>query len=306
MYLSERYHSEVKKKYLKFLNTQEIMSEPFRDKLGQLNKFYLPICNMINREYLINKKTIVIGLAGGQGTGKSTISNILKIILKNGFKLETVIFSIDDFYKTLKERKNMANTISPLFLTRGVPGTHDTNMLYHCLKKLKKKNKITHYLVPKFDKSLDDRSPKKKWLKVKKKPNIIIFEGWCVGASQQKKKDLIKSINKLEKVKDKKKIWRKRVNLELKKNYKKIFDLIDKLIFLKVPSFKYVFKWRLLQEKKLKIVSKGKKTMSNNQISNFIMYYERLTKHMLKILPKQADTVISIDTKHRLKSIRFR
>ena len=81
--------------------------------------------------------------------------------------------------------------------------------------------------------------------------------------------------------------------------------MIDKLIFLKVPSFKYVFKWRLLQEKKLRITSKGSKTMNDKQIENFVMYYERITKHMLKTLPKTADTVIGIDEKHRLKSIRF-
>jgi len=90
-----------------------------------------------------------------------------------------------------------------------------------------------------------------------------------------------------------------------KKNYNKIFNLIDKLIFLKVPSFKYVFKWRLLQEKKLRITGKGNKTMNDKQIENFVMYYERITKHMLKTLPKTADTVISIDEKHRLKSIKF-
>ena len=72
-----------------------------------------------------------------------------------------------------------------------------------------------------------------------------------------------------------------------------------------MPSFKYVLKWRLLQEKKLRITSKGNKTMTDKQIENFIMYYERLTKHMLKTLPKKADTVISIDEKHRLKSIKF-
>ena len=120
-----------------------------------------------------------------------------------------------------------------------------------------------------------------------------------------KKKDLTLPINKLEKQKDNKRIWRQKVNYELKKNYKKIFNLIDKLIFLKVPSFKYVFKWRLLQEKKLRITGKGNKTMSDKQIENFVMYYERITKHMLKTLPKTADTVISIDKKHRLKSIRF-
>ena len=297
-------YQKVKEKYFKFLSMQEIMSEPFRDKLGQLNRFYLPMSKMIKDEYIKQKKTKVIGLTGGQGTGKSTISNILKIILKEAYSLETVIFSIDDFYKTLQERKDMSKKISKLFLTRGVPGTHDTKMLFQCIKNLKIK-KFKKIDIPKFDKSTDDRSQKIKWLKVKKKPNIVIFEGWCVGATAQKNKYLNFPINKLEKQKDNKKIWRRKVNLELKKDYKKIFKLIDKLIFLKVPSFKYVFKWRLLQEKKLRITSKGNKTMSDKQIENFIMYYERLTKHMLKTLPKKADTVISIDNKHRLKSIKF-
>ena len=297
-------YNKVKKKYLKFLTSQEVMSEPFRDKLGQLNKFYLPMSKMIAKDYFKKKKTKVIGLSGGQGTGKSTISNILKIILKEAYKLETVIFSIDDFYKTLNERKKISSKISELFITRGVPGTHDTKMLFQCINNLKKKN-FKKMIIPKFDKSIDDRCTKNKWSKVKKKPNIVIFEGWCVGATAQKNKDLIIPVNKLEKKKDNRRIWRQRVNSEIKKDYKKIFNLIDKLIFLKVPSFKYVFRWRLLQEKKLKITSKGNKTMNDKQIENFVMYYERITKHMLKTLPKTADTVIRIDEKHRLKSIKL-
>ena len=297
-------YQKIKRKYLQFLSSQEVMSEPFRNKLSQLKKFYLPISKMIKEEYFKKKQTKIIGLAGGQGTGKSTISNILKIILKEAYELETVIFSIDDFYKTLKERNLIAKKISPLFITRGVPGTHDIKMLYNCIKNLKKNN-FRKFAIQKFDKSTDDRLPKIKWQKVKKKPNIVIFEGWCVGAKAQKNKDLIIPLNKLEKQDDYKKIWRQKVNLELKKNYKRIFDLIDKLIFLKVPNFKYVFKWRLLQEKKLRITSKGNKTMTDKQVKRFIMYYERLTKHMLKVLPKTAETVINIDDKHRLKSIKF-
>ena len=297
-------NQKVKKKYLKFLSSQEVLTEPFRDKLGQLNNFYLPLSKMIKEEYIKKKKTQVIGLTGGQGTGKSTISNILKIILKEIYNLETVIFSIDDFYKTSKERKKMSKKISNLFLTRGVPGTHDTKMLFQCIKNLKT-NRFKKMKIPKFDKSIDDRLEKNKWLRVQKKPNIVIFEGWCIGATAQKEKDLNSPINKLEKYEDNKKIWRQKVNLELKKNYMKIFNLIDKLIFLKIPNFKYVFKWRLLQEKKLRITGKGNKTMNNNEIKNFIMYYERITKYMLKTLPKKADAVISIDERHRLKSIRF-
>jgi len=304
MFLDKSSYQKLKKKYLKYIKSQEAKSEPFRDKIGQLNNFYLPISQMIKETYSKEKKTKIIGLSGGQGSGKSTISNILKIILKENYNLETVIFSIDDFYKTLNERKIMSKNISPLFLTRGVPGTHDTKMLLDCIKKLQniKFKKLT---LPRFNKATDDRVSKKKWLKITKKPHIVIFEGWCVGVEQQKNKDLLIAINELEKYQDKEKIWRNRVNQELKKDYKKIFKLIDKIIFLKVPSFKYVFKWRLLQEKKLRIISKGKTLMTDKQIKEFVMFYERLTKHMLKTLTNKADCAIKIDTKHRLKSIKF-
>ena len=292
------------KEYIKFLKSQEVLSEPFRDKMGQLNNFYIPLCEKIKNIFLNKKRTIIIGLSGGQGSGKSTISKILKIVLKRGLNLETVIFSIDDFYKTYNERKKISSKISSLFLTRGVPGTHDTKLIYKVIKYLKKE-KFKKIKIPVFDKSIDDRLPKEKWRIINKKPDVVIFEGWCVGVKPQKKKDLIKPINRLEKVEDIKKIWRFKVNNEIKKNYKKIFNLIDKLIFLKVPSFRYVLKWRMLQEKKLRVSSKGKKVMSNKEINRFIMFYERLTKHMLKNLGKEAYSIIKIDKSHKLKSIKY-
>ena len=295
---------KVKKNYLKFIKSQEVLSEPFRNKIEQLNNFYIPLSEKICTKFLKDKKTKIIGLTGGQGSGKSTISNILKIILYEGFGLKTIVFSIDDFYKTRKERKEMSKRISSLFSTRGVPGTHDTKLLLACLKNIKK-TKIKKIFIPKFDKSIDDRVSKEKWQKINYKPDIVIFEGWCVGVNPQKNKDLITPINELEKEKDKKRIWRERVNFELKNEYRKIFNLIDKLIFLKVPSFNHVLKWRLLQEKKLRLSSKGNRTMNEKEIKNFIMFYQRITLHMLKNLGKRADIVIGIDKKHRLKSIKF-
>ena len=72
----------LEKKYLSFLVTQEIRSKPFHDKIGQLHKFYLPICEKIYQDYKKDKKIKIIGLAGGQGAGKSTITQIIKLILK--------------------------------------------------------------------------------------------------------------------------------------------------------------------------------------------------------------------------------
>ena len=45
--------------------------------------------------------------------------------------------------------------------------------------------------------------------------------------------------------------------------------------------------------------------MNKNQIKNFIMFYERLTKHMIKNFNHKANIVIKIDNKHRLKSIKY-
>ena len=89
------------------------------------------------------------------------------------------------------------------------------------------------------------------------------------------------------------------MNSELNKDYKKIFDLIDKMIFLKVPSFKFVLRWRLLQEKKLRAKFNGKGIMTIPQVKKFVMYYERITKDMLKDLDK-SDIVINLDKRHRL------
>ena len=297
--------SVLKKKYLSFLSSQEVQTEPFYDKLGQLKNFYLPICEKIHHDYQKNKKIKIIGLTGGQGAGKSTITQIIKLILNYKYDLKVVYFSIDDFYKTLKERNKLSSNVHKLFKTRGVPGTHDTKLLKKTFSDLVKKN-FKPVSIPSFDKSKDDRVPKKKWKKIYKQPQIIIFEGWCVGAMPQKNKNLIKSINTLEKNEDAKLLWRNKVNKELKHEYRKIFNKIDRLIFLKVPNFKCVYKWRLLQEKKLQLTSKGKKIMSPVQVRQFIMYYERITMQMLKDLTGKAYAVLYLDKKHRFSKIKFK
>ena len=294
----------LEKKYLNFLATQEVQSKPFHDKLGQLKFYYLPICKKIYQDFQESKKIKIIGLTGGQGAGKSTITQIIKLILEKKYNLRVVYFSIDDFYKKLSERIKMSKRVHHLFKTRGVPGTHDTSLIKNTLKNLTKK-KFKPLTIPLFDKSKDDRAPKKKWQTIKKQPDIIIFEGWCVGAKPQKKKYLKKSINILEKKHDPDHIWRSKVNHELKNEYAEIFSKIERLIFLRVPNFKCVYKWRLLQEKKLQLTSKGKKIMSPTRVKNFIMYYERITKQMLTDLTKKAYAVLYLDKKHRFNKIKF-
>ena len=89
-------------------------------------------------------------------------------------------------------------------------------------------------------------------------------------------------------------------------HYKKLFAMIDCYIFMKIPNFKMVFKWRLLQESKLEKKSHSKKKiMSYNKVRRFIMFYERITLQMFKDLPKIANIILHLDTKHHIKKIQY-
>ena len=294
----------IKKKYLEFLKKKEKNGKPIVDKVGKFNTFYLPLSDWIYSTYKKDDKIKIIGLSGGQGAGKSTITGILKFILKKKYGLELSIFSIDDFYKTKAERKKMSKKIHPLFSTRGVPGTHDVNLINKTFKNLKKKF-FRPVLIPKFDKSIDDRCKKSQWTRIKKPPSIIIFEGWCIGAKHQKENLLKKPLNMIEKKYDTDIRWRKKVNNQLKKPYKKLFSKIDKLVYLKAPSFNHILQWRLDQEQKLKLTSKSKNTMSKSKIREFIMFYERITRNMMKDFSQISDLTIFLDKKHRSTKMSF-
>tara|TARA_Y100001954_G_scaffold114265_1_gene123632 strand:+ start:75 stop:998 length:924 start_codon:yes stop_codon:yes gene_type:complete len=300
-------YKKVSKYYFKFINLQETKINKFKNKSKMLKSYLIPICFWIVKKS--NKKSpLIIGLAGGQGTGKTTIASIISLILKKYFKLKVFKISIDDFYKTRNERKKISKSIHPLLMIRGVPGTHDYKIIYEFFKKIKNK-KIAKFRLPKFDKSKDERYNKKFWYKIDSKPDVIIFEGWCVGAKSQKNSKLIKSINSLEKISDQNFVWRKYVNLQLKKNYKNLFKQIDEIIYLKANNFKILQKWRIKQEKVLWLKSKNKRSlriMNRSDIINFMQTYQRITQNMFKDAPKYASIVIKLNSNHQINSIKFK
>ena len=297
---------KVKNDYLKFLNKEKIFNQSTESKILSLRKTYIPMSFWIENKYKKKGKTLFLGLSGGQGSGKTTVTGILKIILKKFFKRRMHVSSIDDFYKTLEERNKMSYAIHPLLRIRGVPGTHDINLIKKFFNLIKKKN-FKRIKLPKFDKSIDDRLKKKYWSFVKKRPEIVILEGWCVGAKPQLNSLIRKPVNILEKYEDRDLIWRKYVNAKLKKEYKNLFAMIDYFIFMKIPNFDMVFKWRFLQESKLKKRSHLKrKKMSFYQIKRFIMFYQRITLQMVKDLSKSASVVMLLKKNHEIKKVLFK
>ncbi len=297
---------KVKNDYLKFLNREQILGISAKNKLNNLKKTYIPLSFWIENKYKKKGDTLILGCSGGQGSGKTTMAKILKIILNKFFNRKIFVSSIDDFYKTSREREKISKNIHPLLKIRGVPGTHDINLIKNFFNIIKKK-KFKKIMLPRFDKSKDDRYKKKYWHTISKRPEIVILEGWCVGAQPQLNSSIIKPINILEKYEDKDLFWRRYVNEKLKNEYKKIFKTIDHFIFIKVPNFKMVFKWRLLQENKLRKKSHwDKKIMSYNKIKRFIMFYERITLQMIKDLSKSASVVMLLKKNHEVKKLIFR
>jgi len=266
------------------------------------NKIYskLAECIFVKKNSLPHP--LIVGISGGQGSGKTTFVEFLKKILELKYNLKCYSISIDDIYKTKRGRFLLSKRKHKLFFTRGVPGTHDTKYLINYFKNLedlKASKKI--FTIPKFNKAIDDRLSKKHWYRFSNKCDIILFEGWCVGATDENNKSILeKPINNLEKVEDKQCVWRKLVNNHLKKDYKILYSFIDFMIYLKAPSFKKVLEWRTLQEKKLSKFKREKNlTMNNSQLKRFVMFYERITQHMFKHMPKSADIIIPINFQHQ-------
>ena len=298
---------KVKKDCFRFIKSQETSREKFANKDGMLKTFLIPMCFWIAKK-ASNKKPYFVGLAGGQGTGKTTISSIIKIVLEKFFKLKVFKISIDDFYKTRKERLSLSKKVHPMLATRGVPGTHDIQMMLNFFKKVKSKkfNKID---LPNFNKAIDDRFPKKNWYNINEKPDVIIFEGWCVGAKAELNKTLKKSINSLEKSNDQKLIWRKYVNHQLRNDYKKLYSQLNCMIYLKAKNFILLQKWRLKQENKLWLMTKKSskhKIMNKGDVINFMQTYQRVTENMFKKMPKYASIILNLNSNHQIKSAVYK
>ncbi len=272
-----------------------------------ISEHYRPLAQWINQQRPQNR-TWIIGLNGAQGTGKSTLSAVLKVILEENYSCNTAIISLDDLYLPRADRKALAQTIHPLLQTRGVPGTHDTELGIQLLNALCDLAENQKLMLPRFDKAIDDRLPQANWELFKGPAQVVIFEGWCVASKAIHEQGLSEPINQLEAEEDKHGLWRRYVNQQLKTAYKELFAAIDLLILLQAPDFACIHRWRWEQEQKLITQSRqGRATRAMDEagINRFIQHFERLTRQNLKQLPKAADIVLALDSEHHVISSHY-
>lgn len=259
---------------------------------------YVPLALQL-RNMRATDGQLTVGISGAQGSGKSTLADFLRVAAGTTFGWKVAVLSLDDFYLTLAEREALADEVHPLLATRGVPGTHDTDMLCSCLEELRQLGKGERMALPRFDKSVDDRAPQSRWPVVEGPIDLVVLEGWCIGAEAQAAEDLVEPVNALERNEDPDGTWRRYVNDALRDKYEPIFASLDALIFFAVPGFDAILRWRLEQEEKLAVKSpQAPGLMNREQIARFIQFFERLTRLALTELPGKADFVLRLDDTH--------
>ena len=247
-------------------------------------------------------KPLLVSINGAQGTGKTTLTRFIRHTIESEFSCRVAELSLDDFYKTRAERKEMAKQVHPLFITRGVPGTHNLELLsdtIHCLLDGKP------CIVPRFNKAADDRYDKSQSTHYNKPVDIILFEGWCNNSPVQTEDELLKPVNQLEKLEDSEGVWRRYSNDKLKAYHDLVFKYVGLNIMLQAPDFQSIFEWRKLQESKLgnSIIDSKIRIMNNMELHRFIQHFERITRHTLKVLPEKADIILPVKKDQMINEI---
>lgn len=236
-----------------------------------------------------------VGLGGGQGAGKSTLSRAI-VDASEFLGLKVVAISIDDFYLTRSERLVLAREVHPLLATRGPPGTHDVALCESVICDLGCKDTVS---IPMFDKGLDDRL--RDACMSSGPADVVLLEGWCVGARAQPALSVTPAINDLEAQEDPHGHWRSFVNDALENRYAKLFSLLDLMIFLRVPSLDAVCRWRFEQERE----RAPEQRLSRREVEWFVAHYERLTMWMLQDIPPRADVLVDLDEAHRVTDVNI-
>jgi len=237
----------------------------------------------------------VVGLTGPQGSGKSTLAAKLPPLLA-ARGLRSAVLALDDLYLTHAERRRLAADIHPLLATRGVPGTHDVALGREVLESLVTARQTR---VPSFDKGADDRRPPAEWPTLEGPVDVVVFEGWCVGARPQPPAALADPVNALERDRDPAGVWRAYANAALAGPYQALFAGIGLQALLLAPGFEAVLAWRLQQEHELR-ASRGAVGQSDAEVAVFIQHYERLTRHIAAEMPPRADVVARLGPKREV------
>ena len=237
---------------------------------------------------------LIVGVCGTQASGKSTACEQVAAHFTE-LGLSVGVLGLDDLYLGRTVRAELAERVHPLFATRGPPGTHDVELGIATLDAIKAGQGAQ---LPRFDKRADEPLPTSDWPRLTGGCDVLLFEGWCVGAWAQDEKALAAPVNDLEREGDPESVWRRAYNAHLAGPTGELFQRLDRLVYLRPPSWKTVYGWRCEQEHAYLATDRTEgapAAMTDAQVAHFISHYERMTRQMMAEMPARADLTIQLD-----------
>ncbi|BBD57619.1 hypothetical protein NIES2109_03860 [Nostoc sp. HK-01] len=262
----------------------------FEEMLEVLWDLWLPLGMKLAAQRRSLNRPLIQGILGVQGTGKTTMCQVLSLILQQlGYR--TLSWSLDDLYKTYSDRLILLQQ-DPRLIWRGPPGTHDIDLGLNVLEQIRQGEKAV--TVPRFDKSLYAGAGDRTTPEIVTDIDIVLFEGWFVGV--QPIDPTAFDLAPPPIITDADKAFAREMNRQLS-NYLPLWQRLDSLILLYPRDYRSSLEWRKQAEQQM--VAAGKAGMNDSQIKDFVNYFwrslhpELFLKPILRS-PSVADLVIEI------------
>ncbi len=286
---------------LQTLAFQNIQIDPPSIALPLLWHYWLPLAqSLVNQQEKVGR-TLIQGLMGGQGTGKTTLGTVLNILLGHLGKTFLSI-SLDDLYKTYADRQKLRDR-RPDLIWRGPPSTHDVDLGIQVLQQLRDRplNIRQPIKIPRFDKSLHNGAGDRIESEISYEADIVLFEGWFVGMRPLPISAFRNFVPPILSDSDREFALECNANLD---HYLPLWEYLDRLIALVPQDYNYSLQWRIEAERKL--IATGKSGMNDDEITQFVEYFWKAL-HPELFMPRMiardnvsscADLVVEISRSH--------
>jgi D-glycerate 3-kinase len=253
--------------------------QPLDSYLPLYWQLWLPLALWLRSARQSQSQPLIQGFLGGQGTGKTTLTQVLKQLLQvMGYR--TAGLSIDDLYKTYAERQQLL-TADPRLIWRGPPGTHDIELAIATLSRIRQAQPGQAVPLPRFDKSLHGGQGDRVDPEPVQDIDILLFEGWFLGVRPIAPETFDQPLPlPIETPSDRQ--FAQDMNQQLQA-YLPLWAELDRLVVLYPQDYRISQQWRRQAEHQM--MAQGKTGMSDATIDEFVAYFWKALHPELFVAP---------------------
>jgi D-glycerate 3-kinase len=264
-------------------------------------QFWLPLAQKLIQAHQRLNRPLIQGILGMQGTGKSTLTAVLCLILQQ-LGYSSLTLSLDDLYKTYADRQRLLQQ-NPRLIWRGPPGTHDVDLGIEILDRLRSAQGVD---VPRFDKSAHHGQGDRSGFESVQSTDIVLFEGWFTGLFPLPAHAFENAPSPIDTSEDL--AFAREMNQALA-HYLPLWERLDSLVVMQLTDYQLSKRWRMEAERVA--IATGKAGMGDAEVEQFVDYFWKALHPKLFIpaliqKPQAVDWVIDINAEHLPSRIDYR